>query len=195
MKENSPADREAITNRTGRVFTIQLQVETADQLERIAQTNEMQVEQLLQQLVAEYVVEESRSVEDRIRLVYEHVECLIAAVKDELFQVRIASGTVTFEERQRKRAHLVELGMRAFEEISRISESEQVAKESEFRLQSFQVLARVGAFTSAVIQNQDEADVVDLLKRVEKVNRELEKRLKKVKAREEELEDQARKTW
>jgi cell division protein FtsB len=85
--------------------------------------------------------------------------------------------------------------MRAFEEISRISESEQVAKESEFRLQSFQVLARVGAFTSAVIQNQDEADVVDLLERVEKVNRELEKRLQKVKAREEELEDQARKTW
>jgi hypothetical protein len=91
----------------------------------------MPVERLLHWLITEYVKEESRSFEDRIRRVNELVGNLVAAVRDDLMQTRIA-GTAAFEERQRKRDRLVELGMGAFEAISKISESEQLAKESEF---------------------------------------------------------------
>jgi hypothetical protein len=157
-------------------------------LERIAQSKVIAVERLLQQLITEYVIEENRSLEDRMNRVNELVKDLVAAVKRPEMMTRIA-GTAAFEERQRKRDHIVELGMQAFEELGKISESEQVAKESEFRLQAFLVLARVGAFTAAVIHNQDEADVLDLLKRVEDLNKELEERLKKVKAKETERED------
>lgn len=187
MKDSSPAEPRYVTDCSERGFSILLPANAADRLEQIAQTKAMPVERLLQWLITEYVKEESRSFEDRIKRVNELVGNLVAAVRDDLMQTRIA-GTAAFEERQRKRDHLVELGMRAFEAISRISESEQLAKESEFRLQAFLVLARVGAFTAAVVHNQDEADILDLLEQIEQGNKELEEKLERAKAKEADRE-------
>lgn len=193
MKEPSLSESNSAIGQADRGFWILVPVDAVNCLERIAQNKAIPVERLLQQLITEYVTEEDRSLEDRMNRVNELVKELVAAVKRPQMLPRIA-GTAAFEERQHKRDHLVELGMQAFEELGKISESEQVAKESEFRLQAFVVLARVGAFTAAVIHNQDEADVLDLLERVEQVNKELEEKLEKIKAKETEREDAWRKS-
>lgn len=55
-------------------------------------------------------------------------------------------------------------------------------------MQAFLALARVGAFTAAVIHNQDEADILDLLEQVEQGNKELEEKLERTKAKEADRE-------
>jgi hypothetical protein len=163
-------------------FWVVLPVDAVNYLERAAQSKATSVERLLQQLITEHVAEKTRSLEDRMNHLNELLKELVEAVKNPQMLPRIA-GTAAFEERQHKRDHIVEIGLRALEEVSRISESDQLAKESGSRLRAFTVLARVGAFTDAVIHNQDEADVLDLLKRVDQTNRELQRELKKAKER------------
>jgi predicted transcriptional regulator len=186
MKEPSRTNPETASQRE-RDFSILLPAETADRLEHIARSKAMPVDRIIQQLTIEYVTKEGESVQDRIRRGVELVEGLIAVAKDELMLVSLA-GTEAFQERQRKRDRLVELGLRAFEELVKISDSEQLARQSEFRLRAFLVLARVGAFTDAVIHNQDEADVLDLIEQLEQTNKELQEYMKKMKAKEAELE-------
>ena len=53
-----------------------------------------------------------------------------------------------FEERKKKRDHLVELGMQAYDELRKISSSEEAARGAGFRLEAFSVMARVGKFNA-----------------------------------------------
>lgn len=191
--DEPPRTKPEITGQIERDFSILLPAETADRLESIARRKAMPVNRIIQQITMEYVTKESESVQDRIARSLELVKGLIAAAKHEFMSVSLA-GTEAFQERQRKRDHLVELGMLAFEELVKISDSEQLARQSEFRMRAFLVLARVGAFTDAVIHHQDEADVLDLLEQLEQRNRELDEYMKKRKAKEADLEKSRWKT-
>jgi len=172
-------------------FSILLSAETADRLERIARAKAMPVERIIQELTMNYVAREADPVQARIGRGVELVKGLIEAGRDELMLVSTAgaiAGTRPFQERQHKRDRLAEMGLQAFEELVKISDSEQIAKQSQFRLRAFLVLARVGAFTDAVIHNQDEADLLDLIEQLEQAEKKFEEELKKIKARESELE-------
>lgn len=186
MEEPTGTDAQTASPRE-RQFSILLPVETADRLERIARAKAMPVERIIQELTMNYATREADSLQARIGRGVELVKRLINAGRDELMVVSIA-GTGPFQERQRKRDRLVELGLKAFEELVKISDSEELAKQSQFRMRAFLVLTRVGAFTDAVIHNQEEADVLDLLERLEQEETEFEEHLKKMKARESELE-------
>jgi hypothetical protein len=188
VKKPSLSEPNIATDSADRGFWILLPVDAVNYLEHTAQSKAISLERLLQQLITEHVTEETRSLEDRMNHLNELLKELVVAVKNPQMLPKIA-GTAAFEERQHKRDHIVELGLRALEEVSRISESDQLAKESGSRLRAFTVLARVGAFTDAVIHNQDEADVLDLLERMEQINRELQKELKKAKEKTTYRED------
>lgn len=101
-----------------------------------------------------------------------------------------------FEERKKKRDHLVELGMEAYDELRKISSSEQAAKEAEFRLAAFTVMARVGNFNAAIIRDQEAEEVLQILEELEegydKVEEELEKLKKERREKEEEEKEQER---
>ena len=93
------------------------------------------------------------------------------------------------EDRKRKREHLVELGMQAYDELRRISSSEQAAREAEFRLAAFTVMARVGNFNAAIIRDQEADDLLQFIDEIEegyeKIEEELEKLKKEGRQREE----------
>jgi hypothetical protein len=93
------------------------------------------------------------------------------------------------EDRKRKREHLVELGMQAYDELRKISSSEQTAKEAEFRLAAFAVMARVGNFNAAIIRDQEADDLLQFIDEIEegyeKIEEELEKLKKEGRQREE----------
>jgi hypothetical protein len=180
IKRRPLSESNAASNATEFRFWVELPVDAVSYLKSAAQSKAISVERLLQQLITEHVTGETRSLKDRMNHLNELVKELAVAVKNPEMLTKIA-GSAAFEARQRKRDHIVELGLQALEEVSRISKSDKLAKESGPRFRAFAVLARVGAFTDAVIHHQDEADVEDLLMQIEEANEELQDELKKAK--------------
>ena len=79
----------------------------------------------------------------RLRRINELIkEMVVLAKKTPMQEGKDAkTGTHAFEERKRKRDHVVDLGMEAYDELRKISASEQASKEAEFRLPAFTVMA------------------------------------------------------
>jgi hypothetical protein len=97
------------------------------------------------------------------------------------------------EDRKKKRNHLVELGMQAYDELRKISSSEQAAREAGFRLEAFTVMARMGNFNAAIIRDQEAEDVLRFLDDVEEKYDKMEEMLEKLKKeRQKEEVEQAR---
>jgi hypothetical protein len=97
-----------------------------------------------------------------------------------------------FEERKKKRDHLVELGMQAYDELKKISSSEAASREAGFRLVAFTVMARVGNFNAAIIRDQEAGDVIDILEDIEEGNEKMEAELEKLKKERREIEEKER---
>jgi ribosome-associated translation inhibitor RaiA len=87
----------------------------------------------------------------------------------------------TVEDRKRKREHLIELGMQAYDELRRISSSEQAAREAEFRLAAFTVMARMGNFNAAIIRDQEAEDLLQFIDEIEEGYTKMEEELEKLK--------------
>jgi hypothetical protein len=98
------------------------------------------------------------------------------------------------EERERKRKHLVELGLEAYDEVRKIASSEHVSRESEARLRAFTVMARLGVFNAAVIRDEENDELSELMAKVEETDYLLREELKRQekKRREEEREERER---
>ncbi len=95
-----------------------------------------------------------------------------------------------FEERKKKRDHLFELGIEAYEELRKISQSEKASKEAEFRMRAFTVMARVGMFNAAVIRDQEAEDIARFLAELEEGNAKIDAELEKLE--KENKEEEAR---
>lgn len=109
----------------------------------------------------------------------------VAQEREEAGQVRIAANLPPeFDERKKRRNQLLELGMQAYEELRQISSSEQTARQAEYRMQAYQVMARVGAFNAAVIRDQEAEDLAHMIAELEEGNDKLEESLTEI---EEEL--------
>ncbi len=77
-------------------------------------------------------------------------------------------------ERQRKRGRMLEVGMDAFENIYQVAKSEKSAEEAQYRVQAYQVLARLGAFNAALLRDASEDEILAKMIQLEEENERLE---------------------
>lgn len=77
-------------------------------------------------------------------------------------------------ERQRKRGRMLDVGMDAFEDIYQIAKSEKSAEEAQYRVQAYQVLARLGAFNAALLRDASEDEILAKMIQLEIENEKLE---------------------
>ena len=77
-------------------------------------------------------------------------------------------------ERQRKRGHMLDLGMDAFENIYQIAKTERSAEEAQYRIQAYQVLARLGAFNAALLRDATEDEILAKMLQLENENEKLD---------------------
>ena len=103
-----------------------------------------------------------------------------------LITAKVASAQ---EERRKRRDRLIEVGMEAYEELRKLSGSEEASREAEYRMRAYMVMARVGVFNAAVIKDQEAEDLTNLIMEVEETNAELEEELEKVREKQQELEE------
>jgi len=185
LTENSLDEEKNRGSDGERSFSVLLPSQIAGILEDISQTEAVAVERFLQNLLTEYVNEKCKPIEERIHRVNELINELVVLVKETLMQTCIAGTRIlaSFDERKRKRDRMVELGMKAFEELSKIAESETAARESGFRLEAFKVVARLGMLNAALIRDQETEDLRNLIAELEEDNEELRKTRKKVEAK------------
>jgi hypothetical protein len=179
-----------------RLYSVQLPARIADSVENLGRSDGLEVEEMLQQLIV-------KTVEDKVEPLGNHLlrfrglisEIVVATKKTPMREEKDAkTGTnVPREERRKKRDHLVELGIEAFDELRKISTSEETARESEFRLRVFQAMARLGSFSAAIIRDQEAEDIEHLISEIMKTNDEFEEKFKELEKerREEERAMQA----
>ena len=179
-----------------RVASITLPVHIAEWIERTAHQKDKTTEQFLRELVIETFNEQTEPLDVKLHRLDELIEKMAVLVKKTPMQEEkdAKTGIIAHEGRRKKRDHLIQLGIEAYDELRKISRSEEASKKAEFRLQAFMVMARLGSFSAAVIHDQETEDLTQLIAEVEETNQRLEDELKKVekKAREEEEEERWR---
>ena len=178
-------------------FSVQLPAHVADWLDQAAHRKGKTSEELLRELVTEIVEEQAEPLEVRLQRISELIKEIVALAKKTPMQEEkyAKTGTVAFEGRKKKRDHLIELGMEAYDELTKISGSEQASKEAEFRLQAFIVMARVGMFKAAVIRDQEAEDMAQLIEELEEGNYRIEEQLKELEKKRREKEEEEKERW
>lgn len=179
-----------------RDFSVQLPERVADLVEHYALGKGETAEEFLRELVTETVEEQAEPLEVRVQRVTGLLGQIAVLVNKTPMQEEKAAkpGALASEERKRKRDHLIELGLEAYDELRKISKSEQASKEAEFRLQAFTVMARVGKFNASIIRDQEAGDLTELIAEVEETNEQLGAKLNELekKRREKEEEEEER---
>ncbi len=196
MKDSfgSKTENENACNMRG--FSIQLPAHVADWMDKAALRKDKTLEQFLRELIIKSVEEEAMPLGVRLERLDELVKRMEVIVKKTPMQEEKDAETAvhSLEERAKKRAHLIELGIEAYDELRKIAASEQASKESESRLQAFAVMARIGMFNAAVIRDAENDELGSLLAEVESTDAQLKLELKRQqkKRREEEAEERER---
>ncbi len=178
-------------------FSVQLPARAAGLVEQAALRRGQTAEDFLREMIVEAVEEEEvLPAEVHLQRLDELVRKMDVIVKKTPMQEeKDASKAVhSLEERVKKREHLIELGIEAYDELRKIAASEQASKESESRIQAFAVMARIGTFNAAVIRDAENDELGNLLAEVEATDSRLKEELKKLekKRREEEAEERQR---
>ena len=177
-------------------FSLQLPARAADLVKQAALRKGQTAEHFLREIIVEAVEEqEALPAEVHLERLDELVKKMDLVVKKTPMQEeKDASKAVhSLEERTKRREHLIELGIEAYDELRKIATSEQASKESESRIQAFAVMARIGTFNAAVIRDAENDELGNLLAEVEETDRRLKAELKKQeKRREEEAEERQR---
>ena len=175
-------------------FTVRLAAHVADWVEHTARSKGKTTEQLLQELITETVEEHAKPLEVRLQRVSKLIkEIVILFKKTPMKEEKDAkTGSPPFDERKRKRDHLLQLGMEAFDELKKISSSEQASKKAEFRMRAFNMMVRVGMFSAAVIRDQQAEDIARMMDELEKENYRLEDMMKEIKEENAKRDAQAR---
>ena len=78
---------------------------------------------------------------------------------------------------------MLELGMDAFEQLYKIAKTEQVAEKSKFRIQAYQVLARLGMLNAALLRGATDEELLSNMIELEDENEHLEQTAKEIQAR------------
>ena len=179
-----------------RSFSVQLPAKVADWVGKAALREEKTSEQFLRELVITSAEEEAMPLTVRLQRLDELVKKMGVIVKKTPMQEEkdANAGPLAGEERKKKRDRLVELGMEACDELRKITGSEEAAKEAEFRLQAFMVMARLGSFSAAVIRDQETEDLEQAIAEIEEQNDKFDEKLKEMekKRREEDAEERER---
>ncbi len=180
-----------------RDFSVRLPAEVADWIEHVALNEDTTVDQLLRELITKTVKDQAEPVEVRVRRIDELVKKMGVLVKRTPMKEEkdAKTGALAHEERKKKRDHLIELGMEACDELSKISRSEEAAKEADFRLQAFMAMARLGSFSAAVIRNQETEDLTHLIEELEETDERLKADLKKREKGRREKEEEEKERW
>jgi hypothetical protein len=180
-----------------RVASIMLPVHIAEWIEHTAHQKDKTSEQFLRELVVEIFSEQTEPLDVRLQRLDGLIEKMAVLVRKMAMQVEkdAKTGIIAHEGRRKKRDHLIELGLEAYDELRKISRSEEASKEAEFRLQAFMVMARLGSFTAAVIHDQETEDLTQLIMEVEETNERLEDELKKVEKKRREEEEEEKDRW
>jgi hypothetical protein len=180
-----------------RDFSVQLPLRAADLVEQAALRKRQRAEDFLRDIIVEAVEEkETLPVEVHLQRLDELVKKMDLALKKSPMQEEKDAGKAvhSLEERAKKREHLIQLGMEAYDELRKIATSEQTSKESVSRIQAFSVMARIGTFNAAVIRDAENDELGSLLAEVEQTDAEFKEELKRLekKRREEEAEERQR---
>jgi len=116
-----------------RNFSVGLPVHVADWVEHTAHSRGKATEQFLMELITETVEERAEPVEVRLQRIDELIGRMAVLAKKMPMQEEkeAKTGTPPLEERKKKREHLIEIGMEAYDELRKIAASEQSSKEAE----------------------------------------------------------------
>lgn len=181
---NSPSDNtlDGENVRNMREFSVRLPVQVAEWITEASLRKNKTPEQFLRELIITSVEEEAMPIEVRLQRLDDLVKKIQLAVKKTPMQEEKDAKTHihSLEERTKRREHLIELGMEAYDELRKIAASEQASKESESRLQAFAVMARVGTFNAAVIRDAENDELESLLEEMEETDAKLRAKLEKL---------------
>jgi hypothetical protein len=171
-----------------RDYSVRLPGPVAASVEHMARGEGKTVEQWLLELITAGAEDQAKPLGDRLEKVRALInQIAISTRKMPLQEGKDAkTGSISRDERKKKRDHLVELGIEAFDELKKIASSEEAAKEAEFRLHAFMVMARLGSYSAALIRDQEAEDLEELIAEVEKCNDEFEEKLNKIEQKEKE---------
>lgn len=179
-----------------RSFSIQLPADVADGIGKAALRKEKTPEQFLRELIITSVEEKSLPLTLRLQRLDEVVRRMDMVLKKTPMQEEKDAKTAvhSLEERAKKRDHLIELGLEAYDELRKIAASEQASKESQSRLQAFAVMARVGTFNAAVIRDAENDELGHLLEELEETDNRFKEEIEKSQKKrlEEEAEERER---
>jgi hypothetical protein len=179
-----------------RDFSVQLPARAADLVEEAARRKGQRTEDFLRELIVEAVEEEALPAQVHLQRLDELVKRIDVIVKKTPMQEERGPGKVvrSLEKRAKKREHLIELGIEAFDELRKIATSEQASKDAESRIQAFAVMARIGTFNAAVIRDAENDELSHLLAELEETDSRLKEELEKLekRRREEEAEERQR---
>lgn len=197
MLEESTGKPENHNVRNMRDYSFQLRTQVAESVEHRARREGKTVDQLLREVVTKIIEDQATPLETRLHKVRVLIrEIAIAMRKTPLQEQKDArTGALVREERKKKRDHLVELGMEAYDELRKIASSEEAAKHAEFCMQAFLVMARLGSFSAAVIHDQETEDLEQLIAEVENKGQELDERLEKIEKKRREKEEEEKERW
>ncbi|MGD0178009.1 MAG: hypothetical protein ABSA50_02105 [Candidatus Bathyarchaeia archaeon] len=172
-----------------RSFSVQLPANVTDWVGKAAVRKEKTPEQFLRELIITSIEEEAMPLTLRLQRLDELVKKMQVTVKKTPMQEEKDAKTHvhSLEERTKRREHLIELGLEAYDELKKIAASEQASKRSKSRLQAFAVMARIGTFNAAVIRDAENDELGTLLAEVEETNEQFKEELGKLekKRREE----------
>jgi len=155
-----------------RSFSVQLPANVTDWVGKAAVRKEKTPEQFLRELIITSIEEEAMPLTLRLQRLDELVKKMQVTVKKTPMQEEKDAKTHvhSLEERTKRREHLIELGLEAYDELKKIAASEQASKRSKSRLQAFAVMARIGTFNAAVIRDAENDELGTLLAEVEETN-------------------------
>jgi hypothetical protein len=176
-----------------RAFGLTLPDDVAAWVEQAARRTGKTAECLLEELVIKSLEEETIPLELRLQRLDGLIKkMLILTKKTPMKEEKDAKGHIhSLEERTKRRENLIELGMKAYEELMKIAADERTSKEAKARLQAFSVMARVGLFNAAVIRDAEDDEIAEFLSELEETDNKMKEELKRLeeKRREEEHDE------
>ncbi|OFX17387.1 hypothetical protein A3K71_04005 [archaeon RBG_16_50_20] len=107
--------------------------------------------------------------------------CTLARVTK--FPMQKGDEEAIIAERQRKRTRMLELGMNSFERIYEVAKSERSAEEAQYRIQAYQVLARLGTFNAALLRDATEDEILTKMIQLEHENEKLDTVAREIQSR------------
>lgn len=180
-------------------LTVGLQAHVTQWVVREARRRGMTSERLLIEIITDAVEKNREPLDVRLQRVNRMLRDLVTLANKTLAQEvqEMRQGLVSvatklppeFDERKKRRDRLIELGMQAYHELSKISASEEAAKEAECRTRAYLVMARVGAFNAAVIRDEEAEELSDLILEVEEKNEQLDEELEKLRRKRRQMEE------